>query len=1522
MEDKFTLKFPRPDKPKVIYREIPDVSRKDLLESIRKNVPQGFIFIGLEDEDGFDQGDVDFDELEPGTYTLVYNAQSEGQIITEISPQSLSGAFYAMSAVQNTDDSFKELSKSLCDGNHDILAAAKGTVHINTAKWYYLVALTSESVIVSINCSISQADFLEFTTAIKFTSSCGQGNGFIHPLAYSYAAALPMQTFVSLCTSDSVIFDWKSVPHLQNNAGNKKLIFTGKSTCGTVAHVAALLAREMSMMLELGIEVSAICYNAPNGVTEGISEALIDSNISQQHVTFCKQSDTMMMCFQVAFDVQMAKQITNGELVEAETLISNVKTILQSSNSKAVADAWKKFKSLEQSANDMISAHMSTIHPWLFVPIGSFEFTKSTVAMRGLKSVSVVARKNNFIDIKEEIASFQTKSSGVKIAKSHGKIKIPLEFRSELKLPLKATVLNFGETLKPTVNQCYALEVPSEDKKSSRIELTLIGSNLENIIQRTNGTGVGIDFVGRRAISKSPILFRDMKSIEISNTSVVIVTSASKNESKLLLTHAKIRSEGDISIFNDFGESKPFRPTQYHTLENSNSKLRMFSTFNDDFLVTAFLRSMMLILSNPSHYVDPKTSKLIEENIPTALSYQFEVECLILESRDSELKQIVNTYCNQPDGLPYACSKARQVIDKIIMTLMVPFKLECDGKFKSAFKKIAGAFGVVTGGVVMIVGTVLTIPGLLLALIPAVGAVVGAMTNSSSSMTVFGLSTIPGLLLALPGAGIGIAGLWLVGRSFKAIFDKTTMQYAQLLKLMLKITGGDPTKVLDEVPSLEESLAKQFRSALKSSSLKDSPVELWEVTDKQLHTILKEKIEVTDEEIAIYTILLNHVQHKLRNWMRAAGRIYCIREIIEKHIVIGFVGVHNAGKTSWINSLFNLNLVADSIQRTEKAELHSLAVSQDPSIIKKWKENNHSLVQVGVVDFPGATDEREMIATMAERLANVTTLFVCVFRFGHVAGPEKEVVDMIKNADRDFLVLINQSDISKDLHAREQEYRTNYANVLEIDPSMIHFVSIFDAKKADYVRHLLWGHLNLLVDDPNDQLELGIHLLDSKAQTDIIQNIPAQPETIESYLRQKILAPFYSGRENEPLFEKMGIFYNLSLSTRIQPVKAVPTTAFKEYEGFSSNMDFLSRLELFRQRIPIPFSFLATTISLSTGNLFFPLCAALMELDQSSLASGIRISLENDSAVDAGGVLRSVFVSIAKNLQEGENPFFKCYDNNAVYFNPILSQHSELILRGFGRMIGICILQGISFPANFSISLFKLILAQPISFKDFEMLDLKYCTSISKICEMNAEDIENLCQYFCTTYTIENGIDCEIELIPGGKDIQLSAANLTEYLRTLILHRLGNHLPLQEFVLGVSDVIPRNKLTLFSPQMLQLLLNGVAKFSCEELLAAITVRDPAPSEQVLKWFRECIHEMTDEDRTLLLTFITGSSVVPAAGLKGIDPPISIGLGLSKLPKSHTCFNSLEIFDYESKEQLRENLLFALRNFEPISFGMV
>ena len=84
-----------------------------------------------------------------------------------------------------------------------------------------------------------------------------------------------------------------------------------------------------------------------------------------------------------------------------------------------------------------------------------------------------------------------------------------------------------------------------------------------------------------------------------------------------------------------------------------------------------------------------------------------------------------------------------------------------------------------------------------------------------------------------------------------------------------------------------------------------------------------------------------------------------------------------------------------------------------------------------------------------------------------------------------------------------------------------------------------------------------------------------------------------------------------------------------------------------------------------------------MELDQSSLASGIRISLENDSAVDAGGVLRSVFVSIAKNLQEGGNPFFKCYDNNAVYFNPILSRHSELILRGFCRMIGICILQGI-----------------------------------------------------------------------------------------------------------------------------------------------------------------------------------------------------------------------------------------------------
>jgi hypothetical protein len=72
----------------------------------------------------------------------------------------------------------------------------------------------------------------------------------------------------------------------------------------------------------------------------------------------------------------------------------------------------------------------------------------------------------------------------------------------------------------------------------------------------------------------------------------------------------------------------------------------------------------------------------------------------------------------------------------------------------------------------------------------------------------------------------------------------------------------------------------------------------------------------------------------------------------------------------------------------------------------------------------------------------------------------------------------------------------------------------------------------------------------------------------------------------------------------------------------------------------------------------------------------------------------------------------------------------------------------------------------------------------------------------------------------------------------------------------------------------------------------------------------------------VLEFVTGSSKVPVGGFSQLPrpydsrPPFIIkkrleDVGKDYLPIAHTCFNTIELPDYESYEELREKLVKAM-----------
>lgn len=87
---------------------------------------------------------------------------------------------------------------------------------------------------------------------------------------------------------------------------------------------------------------------------------------------------------------------------------------------------------------------------------------------------------------------------------------------------------------------------------------------------------------------------------------------------------------------------------------------------------------------------------------------------------------------------------------------------------------------------------------------------------------------------------------------------------------------------------------------------------------------------------------------------------------------------------------------------------------------------------------------------------------------------------------------------------------------------------------------------------------------------------------------------------------------------------------------------------------------------------------------------------------------------------------------------------------------------------------------------------------------------------------------------------------------------------------------------------------------------------------VVLWFWQAVESFDNEERLRLLQFVTGTSSVPIAGfkaLRGSNGPKKFTIDYfndaQAFPRSHTCFNRVDLPPYPSYEVLYNKLRFAV-----------
>ncbi|WAR08062.1 HACE1-like protein [Mya arenaria] len=300
------------------------------------------------------------------------------------------------------------------------------------------------------------------------------------------------------------------------------------------------------------------------------------------------------------------------------------------------------------------------------------------------------------------------------------------------------------------------------------------------------------------------------------------------------------------------------------------------------------------------------------------------------------------------------------------------------------------------------------------------------------------------------------------------------------------------------------------------------------------------------------------------------------------------------------------------------------------------------------------------------------------------------------------------------------------------------------------------------------------------------------------------------------------------------------------------------------------------------------------------------------------GVVREWFNVLSKEIL---NPDYALFTQSAdgCTFQPnsqsaVNPDHLNYF-RFAGQCLGLALYHQQLINAYFTRSFYKHILGVPVNYTDVASIDPEYAKNLQwildhEICDLGLD----------LTFSVETdvfGVMEEMELKHGGRGIPVTDNNKTEYVQLVTELRMtrGIQPQIDSFLEGFNLYIPQKLVRLFDEYELELLLSGIPEIDMADWKANTTYVDCDIDTPVVQWFWESMAEFSEQERVLMLQFVTGSSRLPFGGfskLAGGGGPQKFSISL--VPYTHDLLpiNFFRLPNYPTKDLTREKLSVALQ----------
>lgn len=326
-----------------------------------------------------------------------------------------------------------------------------------------------------------------------------------------------------------------------------------------------------------------------------------------------------------------------------------------------------------------------------------------------------------------------------------------------------------------------------------------------------------------------------------------------------------------------------------------------------------------------------------------------------------------------------------------------------------------------------------------------------------------------------------------------------------------------------------------------------------------------------------------------------------------------------------------------------------------------------------------------------------------------------------------------------------------------------------------------------------------------------------------------------------------------------------------------------------------------------------------------------KITFQNEGVTDNGGPYRELFSHFCAELQSEVLQLLTPCPNaraqigdhqEAFVFNHRIKDKTDMDLFHFmGQMIGIALRCDIPMEMRWPRLVWKRMVGLPVTVEDLRAVDQNLFQMLDDIRAATDETLfkNTFSDVFFAVHTFDG--QEQIELIPGGAEIQVDFARRLEYVDKVIAFKLTEGASqMNEMIIGLATIIPTQELCWFSPDELERKVCGAPCVDIGVLKSNVVYDGIAETEEVVKWLWEVLTEMDMEQRALFLQFVWARSRLPLlpSGMimkfKIQGAPDSVNVKPDDhLPLAHTCFFSISLPNYSSKAILQSKLLYAIKN---------